>query len=360
MIINASNIVAEFSAANQNAIVQAQPLGELLYRGFFPLQYNTDLNFSNIEGMTGAKVMANVVAQGSKAPRKGRSFTDSIKGEIPKIEIARDLNEFDLFKIQQLRNAVSANPSNSGIKNQLIDKIYGDSPFVIDGVNARLEFLSKRAASTGKIDFTLANNAIGIQNVNIDFGVTIQNAVKVWSDATADPIQDLINAQEAALGQGYRISYATTDQLTANSITKLQKAKEFVYGVAQGGSAVLFEPTLEQLNQKLADKRLPQIRVWESFVSEEGKDGNLTSMNGWQLGNIVMTAESIFGSTQYTTSPEFGMNFGDTVSQSVKDDFILVKTFGVQDPILVSTKATAFALPVLNNTRQTRILKTLA
>ena len=119
MNINANNIITEFSQANMNAIIQAYPLGDLRYREHFPLLYNPLLTYSNIEGADGAKIMADIVAIGSKAPRKGREFVENIKGEIPKLEIARDLNEKDLLTIQQLRYAVNANPTNAGIKNQL-------------------------------------------------------------------------------------------------------------------------------------------------------------------------------------------------------------------------------------------------
>ena len=112
MNINANNIIPEFSQPNMNAIIQAYPLGDLRYREYFPLAFNPYLTYSNIEGTDGAKIMADIVAIGSKAPLKGRDFVESIKGEIPKVEIARKLNERDLITLQQLRYAVNANPTN--------------------------------------------------------------------------------------------------------------------------------------------------------------------------------------------------------------------------------------------------------
>ena len=116
MNINANNIIPEFSQANMNAIIQAYPLGDLRYREYFPLEFNPNLTYSNIEGADGAKVMADIVAIGSKAPRKGRDFVENIKGEIPKVEIARDLNERDLLTIQQLRNSVATYPTNAFVR----------------------------------------------------------------------------------------------------------------------------------------------------------------------------------------------------------------------------------------------------
>lgn len=360
MIINANNIVPEFSAPNMAAIINGYSLGDLRYREFFPLQYNTDLTFSNLEATTSAKVMADIVAIGSKAPRKGRDFVAAIKGEMPKIEIARDLDEHDLIKIQQLRNAVQLNPNNAAIKNQMIDKIYGDSTFVLDGVNARLEFVAKQLVSKGSFKTTVANNSGGVADVEIDFGVTVTNASKDWFlAADADPIKDIKVEQNKALALGYRYSTITMDQATANQFTQLSKVQEFVYGVANnGGTTQFFQPTLEQVNTRLAIYGLPTIRVWETFVGQETKAGVVTAANGWEPGNVLLSVSPNLGQTQYTTTPEFTMNFGNTTAQTVAEGFVLVKTFGVQDPILVSTKATAFALPVLNDTKKNVILKT--
>lgn len=360
MIINANNIVPEFSAANMSAIINGYTLGDLRYREFFPLQYNTDLTFSNLEATTSAKVMADIVSLGSKAPRKGRDFVAAIKGEMPKIEIARDIDEHDLIKIQQLRNAVQLNPNNQAIKNQMIDRIYGDSTFVLDGVNARLEHVAKQLVSTGKYTTTVANNSGGVAGVSVDFGVAVTNAAKDWfTDATADPIKDIQAAQDLALTGGYRYGAIFMDQATANKLTGIKAVQEFVYGVANnGGTTQFFQPTLQQVNDRLAIYGLPQIIVWETFVGQETKAGTVSATNGWEPGNVLLSVDAQLGNTQYTTTPEFSMNFGTTTAQTVAEGFVLVKTFGVQDPILVSTKATAFALPVLNNTKKNRILKT--
>lgn len=359
MIINANNIVQEFNSADMNAIVNAYPLGDLQYRNYFPLQFNPSLTFGNLESNGSAKVMADIVALGSKAPRKGREFIEAIKGEIPKIEAARDMNEKDLLTLQQLRQSVALYPNNAGIKNQLIARVYEDQPFVIDAVNARMEWMGKQIVSTGKFKTTVANNSGGVANVEINFGVTVQNAAKNWfSDATADPIAEIQALQDTARGNGYRYGAITMERNTLNKILNNPNTKAFVLGVPLNSSSVLPNISIEGLNLMLAGKGLPTISMWESFVSAEVKAGTKSNLNGWEQGNIYLSIDAQLGNSQYTTSTEFGMTFGDTMAQSIKDDFILVKTFGVQDPIMVSTKGTAFAMPVLNNVKKSLILKT--
>lgn len=357
MNINANNIITEFSQANMNAIIQAYPLGDLRYREHFPLLYNPFLTYSNIEGADGAKIMADIVAIGSKAPRKGREFVENIKGEIPKVEIARDLNEKDLLTIQQLRYAVNANPTNAGIKNQLVDKIYEDPLFCIDGINARMEWMAKQLVSTGKYKTTATNND-GVVNVSVDFKVKTQNALKKWADADANPIEEIEKYQEEAKGKGYSYATITMSRATLNQVLKNKNTRAFVLGIPINATTILPDVRLDQLNAELAERGLPIIKVWESFISFEGKDGEVTVANGWEEGNILFSTSALLGSTQYTTTTEFTMDFADVMSKSIKDSFILVNTFGHQDPISVSTKATAFATPVLNDSKRKLIIKT--
>ena len=357
MNINANNIITEFSQANMNAIIQAYPLGDLRYREHFPLLYNPFLTYSNIEGADGAKIMADIVAICSKAPRKGREFVENIKGEIPKVEIARDLNEKDLLTIQQLRYAVNANPTNAGIKNQLVDKIYEDPLFCIDGINARMEWMAKQLVSTGKYKTTATNND-GVVNVSVDFKVKTQNALKKWADADANPIDEIEKYQEEAKGKGYSYATITMSRATLNQVLKNKNTRAFVLGIPINATTILPDVRLDQLNAELAERGLPIIKVWESFISFEGKDGEVTVANGWEEGNILFSTSALLGSTQYTTTTEFTMDFADVMSKSIKDSFILVNTFGHQDPISVSTKATAFATPVLNDSKRKLIIKT--
>ena len=357
MNINANNIIPEFSQANMNAIIQAYPLGDLRYREYFPLEFNPNLTYSNIEGADGAKVMADIVAIGSKAPRKGRDFVENIKGEIPKIEIARDLNERDLLTIQQLRNSVAAYPTNAGIKAQLIRKIYEDPQFCIDGVNARIEWMAKQLVSTGKYKTTTTNNG-GVVNVSVDFKVKTQNAMNKWADANANPVEEIEKYQEEAKGKGYSYTTITMSRATLNQVLKNKNTRAFVLGVPINTTTILPDVRLEQLNAELVERGLPIIKVWESYVSVEGKNGEITVANGWEEGNVLFSTSALLGTTQYTTTPEFTMSFADVMSKSVKDNFILVNTFGHQDPILVSTKATAFATPVLNDSKRKLIIKT--
>ena len=284
------SIMPEFREADLAASLEANPLGDLRFREFFPSEFKTGLTFGNLEGETGAKVIAPIVAMDSDVVLKGRDNTEAIKGEIPKVEVGRKKTERDFFRINELRNAVSLNPNNRNVRIQLINKIYDDAIFVTDSVNASMEFMAKSLLSQG---FYQANG------VKIDFGVTVQNSTDDWFDpakaSTFDPIKELSKVQKQALAKGFRYLRAVMDLATFNQFVASEKVVKFTASFAQNALGLAQTPTLAQVNSALLAQNLPVIDIWESYVNDEAKDGTLTSKSGWVLGNIHLSGTATFG-----------------------------------------------------------------
>lgn len=352
-MINANNIIPEFRELDLSVILNNNPLGDLKYQSLFPSKYNLGLTFGNLEAETGAKVVADIVSLDANVPLKGRQFVESIKGEIPKIEVGRAKNERDFFRINDLRNAARLNPTNAGIKNQLIDAIYDDGIFVVDAVNARLELMAKTLLSKG---FYEAEN-----KVKVDFGVRVENASSDYflpaNKDTFDPIKDLRKVQADALKKGFRYTQMVMDLATFQQFVQAQSVIKLTASFAQNALGLAQEPTLVQVNTALSAQSLPTITIWESYVNVEDKKGELTSTSGWELGNIHLTATPQLGETQYTISPEASINLNETTKVTT-NTFILVSVLGSANPVSVLTKAAAFATPVINNTKKRLILKT--
>ncbi|HAY3504280.1 TPA: major capsid protein E [Elizabethkingia anophelis] len=345
-------IMPEYREVDLGAILNANPLGELQYKNYFPSEFKTGLTFGNLEGDTGAKVIAPIVAMDSDVILKGRDNTEAIKGEIPKVEVGRKKTEKDFFKINELRNAVTANPNNKNIRLQLINKIYDDAIFVTDSVNASMEYMSKSLLSQGFYE---------MNGIKIDFGVTMQDETSDWflpaNAATFDPIKEFQKLQKQALAKGFRYLRAVMDLATFNQLVASEKVIKFTASFAQNALGLAQTPTLAQVNSALQAQNLPVIEIWESYVNDEAKDGTLTSMSGWILGNIHFSGTADFGNTQYTISPEASIDLNET-SKLTTNEFILVSTIAKAAPMQVLTKATAFATPVLNSVKKRLILKT--
>lgn len=346
--INANDLLGEiFTDANFQAYADAQGgANGLQYREFFPLQFVPSMDFKNLEGQENPFVMADIVAWGSRAPRKGRSIPKTTEGELPKIEVARDKTERDLYIIQQLQAALSQSGS-ANIADQIIEEVYGDVQFTINAVNARLEGVAKALTSDGKYITTLTDNAGGVKKVEFDFGVTREDVLgDKWSESTATPITDLAKYAN----RGYQLM--VMDNATLNNLIGNESFKGAVVGA---GSA---DPSLEQVNAWLISKGLPAITTWNSIVTHESKGGDVQEFTAWKEGRVYLSKLPTLGRTQYTNTAEFTQNFGVEVSKAVTDGMILSTVYGEIDPIGLSSKSVAYSFPVLNNASSSVILRT--
>lgn len=364
MAVNVTEIVEEFKAADQQAYLEQYPFAELKYASVFPEQYKSGLKWSAIEAETGAKVAADVVSFNSRAPRKGRPLPGKVSADMPKLEIARDKVETDFNTYRQLMNdlqGVNNAGARSNVLKQVIDWRYEDAPFVVDGIRARLEWIAKRIASTGKYSLTLTNNEGGVQTkVDVDFGIPgaqVVNAAKVWSDSTSLPIDDFKARRAAARAKGKILRYAFMEQDTFDAFAANASVQKFAATYFANALDIAQVPSLATVNSALTSQGLPIIIIWDSFVTIEGKDGAQTTESGWQSGNILFSETPILGNTQYTLSADEYVNVG--TAQKTKSGIVLVKTWGIEDPITVITKGTAYATPVLNNAKNLHILKTI-
>lgn len=347
-----NKIIPEYNNPDLLAYLDTNPLNDLGYKKYFPTQYKPGLTYGSLEGTTGAKVIAPLVAKDSNVILRGRDNAEAIKGEMPKSEVGRVKTETDFFRIQDLRNSLALNRSNTSISNQILDNIYDDALFVRNSINATMEYMSKSLLSQGFYD---------MDGIKIDFGVTTQNASSDWFDpanaATFDPIKEFQKQQKVALSKGFRYVKAVMDLATFNQFAASEKVIKFTASFAQNVLGLAQTPTMAQINTALLAQNLPTIEIWESYVNEEAQDGTLTSKSGWVLGNIHLSGTADFGNLQYTVSPEASIDLNESTKEMV-DEFILLSAIGSAAPMRMLTKAAAFATPVLNGVKKRLILKT--
>lgn len=364
MAIDVTKLVSTFNAAELQAYINEYRLGDLQFKRFFPSLYTPELTFQALQADFSAKVAADVVAFDSRAPRKGRSMPGKITGDIPKIEIAKVKTESDLNIYRQLQaaaNAATTDGARAQIFRRIVDWVYGDSTSVLDGVNARMEFLSKRVASTGKYKLTLVNNAGGVTTaVDVDFGIPGGNITSVGTDwdttATATPIADIKAKVAAGRAKGIKLNFAIMDQATFDRMVLTADVQKFAASFAQNALNLQQLPNLDTVNASLRAAGLPTIIIWDSIVNTEDKAGVLTATTAWQDGNILFSATQQLGNIQWTTTADDFVTIDD--SQKSNNDFTLVKVFAEQDPITMVTKGIAYATPVLNGAAQLYILQT--
>lgn len=367
-MIDVTSVVKEFSAPDLQAYINEYNLGDLGFKTFFPSVFTTQLTFEALQADFGAKVAADVVAMDSRASRKGRQMPGKITGDIPKVEIARPKKETDLNAYRQLLAAIN-NSSNvpqasAQAKKRLIDWMYEDTTFVLNGVNARMEWIAKQITSTGSYKLTVSNNEAGVVTpVKIDFGIPashIANSATNWWAAAnvAKPISDIKALDVTARAAGFKLNYITMDKATFDQMVLSDEVQKQSASFVANSLGLLTTPNLAIVNQTLSNSQLPQIRIWDSIINLESKAGVYTATTGWELGNVTFSVSPLLGSTQWTTPADAFV--GADVDKSTKafNDFVLVKAYAEQDPITVVTKGISYATPVLSGANSIYILKT--
>lgn len=364
-MINVQELVPEFRRADAQAYIETYPFDALQYQTAFPLQFQPTLKWSGLEAQFGAKVMAAVTDFNSAAPRFGRNLPTKIEGDMPKLEIARDKVETDFNTLRELEDAVRrlpAGPTRREAAQRVLDWHYEDQVFARNGIEARNEWLAKRIASTGKYKLTQVNNEQGIQTVaDVDFVIPVTNflnATKNWSDPTADIVGDIRRVKAAAkLANKPVPQFAWCEESTIDLVAQNAGIQKFTATYVANALGLQQEPGLEEINRALRSKGLPIFKVWKSEMVQESKDGTQTVVSGWEPGNVTFSVTEQLGNTQHTTSADEYVQAG--VATKTKSGIVLIKVWGLEDPITVVTKGTAYCTPVLNNSKSIFILKTI-
>lgn len=364
-MINVQELVPEFRRADAQAYIETYPFDELHYLRAFPLEFQPTLKWSAIEAQFGAKVMAAVTDFNSRAPRFGRNLPTTVEGDMPKLEIARDKVETDFNTLRELEDAVRrlpAGPTRREAANRVLNWHYEDQVFVRNGIEARNEWLAKRIASTGKYSLTQVNNEQGIQTkTDVDFNIPVGNhvnAAKNWTDPSADIVGDIKRVKAMYKAANLPVpNFMHCEEDTIALVAMNAGIQKFAATYVQNALGMQQEPSLDQINMALKSRGLPIFIVWESAMVQESKDGAQTVVSGWELGNVTFSVTRELGKTQYTTSADEYVKAG--VAQKTKSGIVLIKTWGIEDPITVVTKGTSYDSPVLFNAKATFILKTI-
>jgi hypothetical protein len=75
------------------AIINTYNLHDFYYPTLFPLKETATLTWKMLQGQAGLRIAADLVARGSRLPKKTREAIARIQGDIPKIAISRDKDE---------------------------------------------------------------------------------------------------------------------------------------------------------------------------------------------------------------------------------------------------------------------------
>lgn len=347
------SIFKQFRDVDFASIVVNYPgQSDLFFRNHFQSEYSTGLTIGELAQTSGAVVSADVIAFDSKLPVKERPTAEIIAREMPKIGISLRKKESDIIKHRELEAAISRN-RNSSTLGAMVRFLYGDIEHVVNGVDQRVEFLAKQALSSGAVDLDMSNNGDGIKH-SLSFNVsTDTNEGAPWTDAqNATPLNLFKKIIQKMAAKGKRITHMFMSNYEFGLLAETDEIRNFVTPFIANG---IVNFSLEGINNALRINGFPQIVIWDSFVNVSTETGT-DVVTGWTEGNITFTTSENPGSLRYTDTADSYMNISDG-SVKQQRDYMLVKQMAEGNPPTIMTMGVAYALPVLNDSASTCIVK---
>lgn len=297
-------------------------------------------------------VAADIIAMDSQIALKKRDSMGSASGDIPKVGLKMMLNENELTKLETLRGMVALGQNQDSAIRQIINKIFEDTPRVIQGVYERNEATFLEALSTGMSVIDSNNVGAGIR---VDFGYKDANKFGVtalWSNpTTAKPLNDIQAVRQAARTAGHILRMIKMDLVTFEDMANTDQMKQqFGFFLIPGGSASPVAPDLEQTNNLLTRRFGLTIEIIERTVVTE-KDGVRTSHSPWSEGKVIFMTSDNAGDLVYSFIAEM-MHPVAGVAYQTADEMILVSKYRKNEPLTEFTSSQARVLPVLANVNQ--------
>lgn len=288
-------IIEGLSQQGLVAYLTARQYDALYWPTFFPLRNVNTLDGKTLVGDVGSRVAAHIISYDAKAPEASRKSMTTKYFDIPKIAQSRrktekEILEHEITKVLQGQNAV-------------IEDYFNDIDFVIDSVNARMEWLALTALSTGSVQLSVTNNPMGIVNETvIDFGLPTANKAvatgAVWSTlnaASMTPIADFKAVQASARAKGITFERILMHPDAFDLITGSTEFQTACKSLLIGESQLLGFMDIGTVNKVLTALRLPTITLIETSVAIEDRDGSLTETNPWSSTHVVFVPSIIQG-----------------------------------------------------------------
>jgi len=343
-----SLLKAELNKKNLQTYLSERIFDKLYYPTFFPLKSTPYLTFETLIGSKGNRVAADVVAYDVSAPLKTRKTVSKLSGEIPSIRMKKVMTETDLNTYNILK--AMAKPEQTA----LLDLIFGDIDACVDGVNARLEWLTFQALCHGTVTLSKTTNAGGvITEEAIDFQLPADNkqlCSVVWTDTVANrkPITDIEAVMVAAGTLGIKPRFMLMNKTKWAEFRAADETKDFVAPYAlYGGVRKKRSPNLTVANEALESEGLPTIIIIDTRISYEDVEHAITSVNPFLYGGAdayvtfledLKCGDMLHGPIAEETNPP------KQVIQAKKGPVLISKWSDV-DPVAEYTKGELNAFP---------------
>lgn len=299
-------------------------LGETL----FPEVKRGSLEFDLIKGAGRTPVIASVHAFDTEAEIGSREAS-KMALELALIKRKLRLGEKEIVALEAPRNAAE--------QQYLMSQVYNDIDTLVAAVRARIELMRMEVLASGTV--TLAENNL---SATIDYGVPsnhkeVLSGTSKWTDASSDPIADLIRWSNA-------LDAAPTRALTSTTVLTTLLRHPKVVGALYGTQSRM--ASRGELNTYLQQLGLPTFATYDAKYRKQAANGSITSARYFPENKIALFGSDTLGETIYgPTAEEVRLTRDPSIqTQTIGNVLAMVYEEG-KDPVSTWTKAVATALP---------------
>ena len=309
-----------------------------LYKDLLTTDFSADGRWASVLAEY-SRVAADVVALDSELPLKSRDTIETASGDIPKIGMKLYLTE------KQMKDIDSMLAQRLPINN-IVQKIFNDTPRCIEGVWERIEdiFLSELSSGVGLSE---RNNGTGVR---IDMGYYNDHKFGVaalWDSPSAKALDDLQKIFDKALDDNNTITDMWADDYFLKNFYKNEQVRQqfaFNMGFVGNNIPVLsFEQAADAVKRKFGATLHRVARKVKTEIN-----GSKVSHNPWQEGVAAFTCDEKLGKLVWTTTAEETRPVNGVMYQKA-DEYILMSKYSTNDPLREFTSSQAMAVPVLDN-----------
>lgn len=349
-VFNASAIAFQQAEAATNRVPY---FGE----GIFPAKKKMGLDLKWIKGNKGLPVSlapSNFDAKSTLRSREG------IKIDATQMAFFREsmlVNEEDEQEIQRIQD------ENDPYIQSVLDSIYNDTDTLVEGARVvaermRMQLLAPTQDGSPRITIS-ANGAQYSYNYDADGSYKTNNykaittATAKWSATdTADPIQDIMDAQDAVeAATGTRPSIMICSKKTMGYLLGNAKVQKAILAQNQTANVIMTEASVKAIVQAL-------LGVTIIVYTKQYKDESGTANKYYPDDHITLIPDGALGSTWYGTTPEERTLMGrPDADVSIVDTGIAVTVTVTNDPVNTKTTVSEIVLPSYERMSETYVIK---
>ena len=299
----------------------------------FPAKKKMGLNLKFIKGAKGLPTTLSLSAFDVKSTKKDRIGFEAVQTKMP-------FFKNDMLIDEELRQEllIAIEAGNAEYVDTILRNIFDDTITLLDAAAVTRERMRMQLVSTGTV--VLANNG---QEYSYDYGLQADQKFtpkKLWSDAAATPLDDIIEMQDVIENKGYaRPRRAITSRKVMRMLMKNEGIKEALY-VMSNGKVTLTEASVRNYFRENANL---DIAVYDkSYLDEKG-----VAQRYLPEDLFILIPEGDLGNTWFGTTPEEAdLRSGATDAEVViVDTGVAVTTTKTTDPESVDTKVSQVVLP---------------